>query len=292
MAWTQETIRAKVRLLLARPSADDISDDDIDTAVNDFYQQDFISMLDLEELDDWWEVQTTANDEDIADVDTNFSVVGPVYLNGVQLPIYRDPETFFQCYSQDYDIYSVGTGDGAGSAFSFTLPKTPVSPRNIVIDDQFETFTVSSATSTVATLTGSLGGTGSVTLATGAGSVTFNSAPADQQDIRATYEFFSTGRPAAVLYFEDRLTFRPVPDQVYNVRARISAVPTALSSSQGLVFNNWGKALAYGASIELANDNGQQELAALLEPGLRRQLANIRQRAIRNLVNVRAVGSI
>lgn len=289
MAWSLANIRSKVRLLTARESANDISDDDINTYINNYYQQDFVAILDLDELEDWWEFQTTPNDEDFGDVDTNFAVLGPAYVNGDNIELLHNPEPFFEKYGQDYDIDSVGTGDGATASFSFTLTKTPVSPRHIVIDDQTETFTVSSATATTATLTGDQGGSGTVTLATGAGSVTFNTAPSDGQDIRATYEVFSTGKPIAALLFEDRITFRPIPDEVYDVRIKVASVPSSLTASVNLVWDHWGKAVAYGAAMDLAMDYGQQELAALLEVQLKKLLNNVRLRQVRQLSNSRSL---
>ena len=85
------------------------------------------------------------------------------------------------------DIYyeeSLGTGDGSTTAFSGTLSHTPVIPGNIQITDTSETFTDWDGDGT---MTGSAGGTGSITYSNGSWSVTFNTAPANGQAIKAYY---------------------------------------------------------------------------------------------------------
>ena len=76
----------------------------------------------------------------------------------------------------------VETGDGATTAFGFTLEFT-VKPSSISITDTVETFTDDGA----GVLTGDQGGSGTVNYLTGVVSITFNSAPLTSQAINATY---------------------------------------------------------------------------------------------------------
>lgn len=85
------------------------------------------------------------------------------------------------------DIYyeeSIGTGDGSTTAFSGTLTNSPVLSGQIEITDGNETFTDWDGDGT---LTGSAGGTGSITYSSGAWSVTFNTAPSNGTTIKAYY---------------------------------------------------------------------------------------------------------
>jgi len=79
----------------------------------------------------------------------------------------------------------IGTGDGTTVAFNFNLTKDPQVPGTIVITDTVETFSDNGN----GTLTGDVGGSGSVNYSTGVGSVTFNTAPTNGQSITANYNY-------------------------------------------------------------------------------------------------------
>lgn len=81
------------------------------------------------------------------------------------------------------NIVSLGTPDGVKKTFTGTLSPLPVTSNfyaygTITVGTTAETFTYASDfSSTVVTLTGSAGGSGTVNIATGAYSITFNTAP-------------------------------------------------------------------------------------------------------------------
>ena len=84
---------------------------------------------------------------------------------------------------------NIGTGDGVATTFNFTLIYAPVSTSGLSITDGTETFTVSAigGDGYTATLTGDVGGTGSLNILTGAGSITFAAAPGSGVNITADY---------------------------------------------------------------------------------------------------------
>ncbi len=91
-----------------------------------------------------------------------------------------------------------GTGDGATTTFNHTLasisaPKTAMYPS---VTDGTETF----VDDRNGNMVGSLGGTGTVNYATGAVSVTFNTAPANSQAITCSY-YHETSTTAGILDF-------------------------------------------------------------------------------------------
>lgn len=141
----------------------------------------------------------------------------------------------------------------------------------------------------VVILSGSLGGSGRITVSTGAYDVTFGSAPASGQALRANYEFFNTGIPVAALFYQRELSFSPVPDAPYFVQVGVSGRPAPLlADSDPLAFNDWGKLVAYGAAIDLLNDLGQQDTSQLLEQQFKRLLSQARSRDLREMETVRA----
>lgn len=85
------------------------------------------------------------------------------------------------------DIYteeSIGTGDGSTTNFTGTLTNNPVLKGQIEITDGTETFTDWDGDGT---MTGSVGGTGTITYSSGAYDITFNTAPTNGTDIKAYY---------------------------------------------------------------------------------------------------------
>jgi len=79
----------------------------------------------------------------------------------------------------------IGIGDGYTVTFTATLSKTPIKPGTVTVTDGNETFTDNGD----GTLTGSLGGTGTINYVTGQITVTFATAPANYAVITADYEW-------------------------------------------------------------------------------------------------------
>jgi len=79
----------------------------------------------------------------------------------------------------------IGIGDGYTVTFTATLSKTPIKPGSVTVTDGTETFTDNGD----GTLTGSLGGTGTINYVTGEITVTFANAPANYAAITVDYEW-------------------------------------------------------------------------------------------------------
>lgn len=139
-------------------------------------------------------------------------------------------------------------------------------------------------------LTGDKGGTGSVTLSSGAFSLSFNTAVTDGQDVRATYESYRTGKPDAMLIWGDEIFLRPVPDGTYLIKLLAKVRPAPLiSTTDALPENSWGKYIAYGASIDILLDSGQDEAANRLERQFERLRAQVESKRIKQDDQVRAI---
>jgi len=364
--WKLSEIRQKVRKLTGRPSTNQISDNEVDKYINRFYTQDLIALLDLREVDSWWRFETLVNVPNYSNLEANFTLEGPLYINGEEIPCYRDPKAFFSLHPQLYKSReNIGTGDASTTTFTGSLSKSVVNPENIVIDDDVEVLRVQSrpkivnvskanpavvttdaahglttgdsirimdmtagmvevnniqTTATVlstttfqldnidstafttytgggsvypvefAILAGDQGGSGRITLSSGAYSVTFNTAPASDQDIRASYEFSNAARPVAALFYDNELLLSPVPDGSYLIQVAVNGRPAPLlADTDTLAFDDWGKLVAYGASIDIMNDNGQQEGAILLERQFRMLQSQALRRNIRETANERSI---
>jgi hypothetical protein len=288
MAWTLSNIRSKVRNLTGRKSTNQLSNASILTYINDFYQEVLISELNLLELEDWYDFNTTVNDETYSIATTSyFTVKTPCYVNDDEVDFYVDSDSFYSKYPRTIDVQDVGDGDGSTTAFTATLNNTPIKAGTVVVDDRTETFSDDGA----GTLTGDAGGSGTINYTTGALSVTFNTAPTDGLDIRTTYEYWSTGTPVALLWdsANSQVILAPTPDEVYKIRVRVSKVPSVFSADgDAPVYDDWGPVIAYGAAREILSDYDGPDVAARLYPEYKKHLNFAGRRFIRQYEGVRA----
>lgn len=279
MAWTLARIKTKARRLTGRLDSNAFSDSTLLAYINDYYTETLISELNLPELESWYEFNTTLNDEDYALSSDDYIVGTPVYINGVEANYYNDPKQFYSDYQQTYSEEILGTGDGSTTNFTYTLNSTPVKGGTTVIDDTVEVFTASSGT-----LTGDQGGSGTVNVTTGAVTVNFNTAPTSGQLIKVRYEYFNTGIPTSVLFYNNTLYLRPVPNGVYRVKVSNSTVPTAFSAdSDTPTQDDWGSLIAYGAALDILRDyEGEGALITQrVKVGYTERLDNINTRLLR-----------
>lgn len=101
-------------------------------------------------------------------------------------------------------------------------------------------------------------GTGTINYLTGAYSVTWSVIPAASAVIYAKYQGYSGNRPQGVLFFNNEFTFRPVPDQAYQIQMQGYVKPLMLIASgpNSPLQEEWGALIAYGAALEIFNDSG------------------------------------
>ncbi len=192
----------------------------------------------------------------------------------------------------------IDTGDG-GAAYSGTLGLFPITPGDLSITDGVETLqdngsgvlvgddggsgTINYTTgaysvtfnavvaggtaieATYVTNIGSLGtlsgdGVGTINYLTGAYTVTFLAAPASTAVIYAKYQGYASNRPQGVLFFNNQFTLRPVPDQAYQILMQGYIKPLSLvEDSDTPLQEEWGPLIAYGASLEVFNDTGDND---------------------------------
>lgn len=92
----------------------------------------------------------------------------------------------------------------------------------------------------------------------------------------ATYQ---VGRPYNLLFWNNELTIRPVPDNVYLVEVETYQTPSQfLNTSNHPVLNQWAQYIAYGAAREILRDRQDMEGVSNLEEGFKRQEALVLER--------------
>jgi len=101
-------------------------------------------------------------------------------------------------------------------------------------------------------------GSGTINYVTGAFSATFSSIPANGTLIYDNYQAYQPARPQGVLFYNSEFTFRPIPDQVYQITMQGFITQVALddptNANQIPLQTEWGQLIAYGASLEIFSD--------------------------------------
>lgn len=256
MTWTLENIRNKVRQVTGRPSEDQISDTELDTYINNYYVLTMPFEL-KEQIENQFLTFKTTPGVDVYSFPSGYFTDSPgAYADGFPLVFYQDPDIFFQDWPQQYAVDNIATGDGVTSNFSGGLQNPP-----LIIGTLF--ITADDPTGTQQLLQdqgdGTLAGDGSGTInyLTGAYTVTFTTAPASTAYIYAKYQGYQGNRPQGVLFFNNEFTFRTVPDQAYQILMQGFVIPALLTNDSDVPLQpEWGQVIAYGASLDIFADTG------------------------------------
>jgi hypothetical protein len=110
-------------------------------------------------------------------------------------------------------------------------------------------------------------GTGTINNVTGEWTAEFNDAPASSATIVDNYQAYVSDRPRGVLYYNSIFTFRPIPDQVYPITLQgyITQIQFNNAGDDDNIPNEsplqteWGLLIAYGASVEIFADRGDNQ---------------------------------
>ncbi|MDX1532803.1 MAG: hypothetical protein R3230_01200 [Nitrosopumilaceae archaeon] len=299
--WTLADIRRKVRQVTGRYSSDEIINEQLDEYINRYFQYTFPAEVKLDRFETYYDFITLANQQsyDFPTGYINFEPLGTIDYQTIYW--YQDPSRFWDMNVENVNRITLGTGDGATVSFSGTASSFPLLPGKSIITDGIETFedTTTTYTTNTINLTGSLGGTGTLNLSTGAVSVTFNSAPASGTNIYFSYIQFQAGRPTSVLIYNNQFTFFPVPDTSYRFRCQAYAntLVTTASGTTATEFTNatdrplldeWGPTIAYGTSRNIHADYGEMDAYAEVTALYKEQIGYILTRTCQNLLNTRA----
>lgn len=92
----------------------------------------------------------------------------------------------------------------------------------------------------------------------------------------ATYQ---VGRPYNVLFWNNELTIRPVPDNVYLCEIEVFQTPSQfMNTQQNPILDQWSQYIAFGVSAEILRDRQDMEGVENLMEGFKRQEALVLER--------------
>lgn len=289
---TLANIRIKVRRLTGRPSPQQISDPQIDDYINTFYQYDLPEHLRVFSNNGTFTFMTQANvdqynmrsanpaapafNDIIVEfdgtshqaVDVYYNLQPPAYIAGYQSFYSQSREQFFNTYPKLADINTSISGDGTQGPYTITLPNVPILQNSVtvgaidntaatvqVVDDpqdyNFGNWEIINTTTAV---------TGTINYLTGAVSITFPNAIPTGNEITFTFTPYAANRPQAVLFYDNIITLRPVPDKAYPVQFNAFLTPSALiNSTDDPILKQWWQYLAYGAAKKIFEDSQDPE---------------------------------
>jgi len=284
---TLARIRKKVRRLTATPSTLQLSNDDIDEYINDFYTQDFPAHLKLFSLNTTYDFYTEPNEDRYQlPVNTYTNVKPPAYVAGYQSYFSLNREQFYRIYPFTNAESVLGNGDGTAGTYTFTLSNIPVLKREFtvsavdssgnsisLIDDGSGNLTVPNDTTV----------RGSINYATGAISITDwgNTIPSTSQII-AEYVPYVASRPLGILFFDNYFYLRPVPDKAYKISVEVYRTPAQVldSDSDSPDLHQWWQFIAFGAALKVLEDRQDTETLELLIPRFDEQKQLVLHRTI------------
>ena len=315
-----DTIRTKVRRLTRSPSVAQLSDADIDQYINTFVIYDFPEHLRLFDLRttltfytkpfiDVYETNTT----DVTDPLYNFknkyiTIHEPLYIAGYQQFFSQSREQFFGIYPMVNSIASIGlVGDGVTAAFTgvvqfgsgpYYQPNPLLGTHLLQNNVLFSSVDINGnglalhdvpASSTVGNLVGDAGmGPNFINYITGQFSFVFSNPPAIGVPINSQTVPYVPALPQAVLYYEDKFTLRPVPDQPYRVNLEAYIIPTELLATyQDPDIQQWWQYIAYGASKKVFEDRMDTDSVQQIMPEFKMQERLVLRKTVVQYTNER-----
>jgi hypothetical protein len=303
---TLSAIQTKVRRLTRKVSVNQLSTADLNQYINTFVLYDFPQHIKLDKLRTTFTFYTEPNidlyetSNDVTSPLFDFknriiNIIPPFYVAGYQVYYSQSRQQFFNIFPRINSLVQVGTGDGLTTFFSGTLSQVPVLQNNVL----FESADASNNALTIVDLpvdsqTGLLVAPGSavplggINYLTGSFSLTFGNPPASGAKVNVQVVPYVASRPTAFLFYDNKITLRPVPDQVYQVQMDCFVPPTELlDSGQDPELNQWWQYIAFGAAKKVFEDNYDMESVQAIMPEFKKQEALVLRRTLINQANQR-----
>lgn len=263
-AWDLSRLRYTVRKLTGKFDINQMPDSSpgpgqvsvqnppgVDDYINDYYLYDMPEDLRTLKLRDFYTFTTIPNVGTYSLPQNVYEVYDPIYIDNYQFKWYQYPQEFYQVWPElnfiDRNLPGFSP-DGATTAFTFTLTQTPIQQGTVVIGMSpnvgspsavLETFRDTDHPSPLdipiqqifvnpGILTGNQGSTGTINYLTGAVTLNFLNPPPAGTVSSCHYHPYVASRPRDILYWQDQLFIRPIPNDTYFVKVMAYMMPTAV----------------------------------------------------------------
>jgi|ERR1700722_11211005 len=102
--------------------------------------------------------------------------------------------------------------------------------------------------------------------------ITFPVAPQAGSMINVWASTYQTGRPYNILFWNNEITIRPVPDNIYLVEVEAFQTPSQFLQTTDLpILNQWAQYIGYGTAMEILRQRQDMEGVENLREGFMRQ---------------------
>lgn len=293
--WTLASIRQKVRQVTGRFSGNELSNEELDLTINQYYQLIFPEEAKLSSELTFYEFLTEpcqALYEQPLEKYSHFKQEAS--LNNFPLVVYSDPQLFFQQTRWQYAFKVPWKGNGETTHFATTFLGFPILPNSLTISDGIENFEDKNITWTTENvlITGSKGGGAMINYSTGAVEVDFFNAPSYGQDIHVNYIPFFPRKPQSILFYNNKFQLFPIPDQAYKIKIpAYKIVEPLIKASDKPQLQEWGLCIVYGTAKEIFSSFGEMEAFAEISVLHQEQLNIVLQRTLNNLTDTRSIPS-
>lgn len=232
----------------------------------------------------------------------NILLTPPVYCQGYLLRYYQDKTTFYNRWPKLTVNQQIGTGTGVLGTYTGVIPSTPflrgqldifgnVTESAVIISSYdnsgfyYAINDVPQANSNTGTLIESSGvAVGQVNYITGAYSFAPTGIIPAGDTIYASVVPYQSSRPTDVIFYNQQITFRPVPQQVYQVEFQISQQPTQLiANNSAPELDEWYLLLCAGAAKLIYADFPDPEGMQYVEQTFQEQLQLAQRRTLKQL---------
>lgn len=227
----------------------------IDDYINDFYLYDMPEHFRTLKLRQFYTFSTIPNCGTYAVPENIYEIYDPIYIDNYQFKWYQYPQEFYQIWPElNFIDRNLFTANGVNQTYTFTLTQTPVQQGTVVIglspniDGQIpgalETFTDQDQAIPLdvpkqqyfknpGTLTGNQGGTGTIDYLTGAVSITYANVtgPPNGAISSCHYHPYVPSRSRDILFYNQNLYLRPIPNDTYFVKLMAYMMPTTVISA-------------------------------------------------------------
>ncbi len=324
MVQLQE-MRNIVRRMSARYTPQQMSDTQIDNYINLYYTLHFPEQFRNLKLNKPYSFLTVPNVDTYqfpyesgisltqggSPAPGNFQLSPPVYCQGYLLRYSQDKTTFYNRWPKLSVNQQVGTGLGTSGPYTGTIPPFPflraqldifgnVTEAAVIISAQNSTgflYTLTDApTPNSALPTGNLvesDGTvvGTVNYLTGVYNFTVSNSATIPSGcvINASVVPYQASRPTDVIFYNQQITFRPVPLDIYQVEFQVSQQPTDLiADTDAPELDEWYLLICSGAAKLIYTDFPDPEGMAYIMPIYQEQIQMAQRRTLRQLGTQRA----
>ena len=308
---TLSDIILKVRRLTGTGNSLQLTDENIIDYINSFYLYDFPSEFRSLQLKNVFTINTIQNiDTYPFDFEHYSTLEAPAYVDKKVVPLYNTPWPFYSLFFnwQNREVFT--TGDGTSGDYTGTAQDVPIirsynnnpmtdtqtSPtatfatgsypasfaepnvarvQNIIISANTAAGTLNVTDDGNGALIGDVDGAGTNTIdyQTGAIDLRFSAAIPSNTDITISYNPANPALPQAVLFWQNQVTMRPVPDQGYTVEITAYRRPSQALLGSGTTTNltglpellEWWETLAAGAAKKIYEDRQDMEGVAMMD---------------------------